>query len=100
MKKFSLPALLLLFLLPFSTRAQWVSIPDNNFAAWIHDYVDSSAINGNLLDTTNATVLSVQDITINGDASVYDITGLQYFKSLQNFVCLGYGGGYNGLSTI
>ena len=63
-------------------KAQWVPV-NSTFAAYIKLYVDSTAVNGNLLDTTNHTVVNLQNMTIY-DYSIADITGIQYFDALQN----------------
>ena len=88
MKKL-LPCLLLvmLFCNPGKVNAQWVTIP-TAFANYIKTYVTPAAISGSQLDTTNATVLGVANMTIT-DNSVTDITGIQYFKGLLNLVVYG-----------
>ncbi|MDB5281335.1 MAG: disease resistance protein TAO1-like, partial [Bacteroidota bacterium] len=68
-----------------NVRGQWVTIP-TPFANYIAAYVDPAAISGSQLDTTNNNVLTLQNWTINNYTGLNDITGIQYFKGLQNLV--------------
>jgi uncharacterized repeat protein (TIGR01451 family) len=71
--------------LNFSGTAQYVTIP-TAFASFIRTYVSATAINGSQLDTTNTVILTTVDMTVNGNTGVTDITGIKYFKGLQNLV--------------
>ena len=86
-----LPAIVFLF----STKAdaQWVTI-SSGFAQFISQYVSAAAINGTLLDTSNTVIDSATvNMTIADGSGISDITGIQYFKALQNVVM------YNGVIT-
>ncbi len=70
-------------------RAQYVPIPDAGFGTWLSNHGYSSALTGNSaagwqLDTTNSLVLSATDLQQSGDTTYTNITGVQYFKNLQN----------------
>ena len=66
--------------------AQTVTIPDANFAAYLHSIVPS-AINGNQLDTSSIVVKTYPDIIITTNLNISDLTGVQYFSSLQQLEC-------------
>jgi uncharacterized repeat protein (TIGR01451 family) len=68
-------------LLSISARAQFVPITDANFVSWLNANGFSSALSGNLLDTTNALIRNQQNLTITY-SSIQNLNGLQYFKSL------------------
>ncbi len=70
-------------------QAQFISIPDTKFAAWLNKYIPA-AMNGNQMDTTHADVLTRKSIEVEND-SIYDLTGIQYFSSLRSLDC---GNGY------
>ena len=69
--------------------AQYVTIPDAKFSAYLHKVVPSAMV-GNKMDTTNTAVLSLGFIRVEG-MGIKDITGAQYFKSLITLDC---GNGY------
>jgi uncharacterized repeat protein (TIGR01451 family) len=78
--------LLLLVLLQCLThiKAQYVTIPDANFATWLQANVPS-AMNGNQMDTTSLAVTTLTTIDlmyINPSPVILNYTGLQYFKGL------------------
>ncbi len=84
-----LSILCLLLLATGILRAQYVPIPDVGFGNWLSAHGYSSALSGNStsgwqLDTTNTLVLTATDLQQSGDTTYADITGVQYFKSLQN----------------
>jgi len=63
------------------TRAQYITIPDANFATWLHTHGYDSCMVGNQLDTNcsrsfeyNATTLNLSHLNIS------DLTGLQYIS--------------------
>ena len=82
MKKLLLIALLFCI---NQTKAQFVTIPDANFAAYL-DSIIPSAMNGNQMDTTNSAVTSYTAINVEND-SIGDLTGVQYFDSLKTLDC-------------
>lgn len=87
MKKFYL-SLIFIFLLtlPFSkANAQWVTIPDANFAAYLQLNFPS-CMNGNLMDTTCSGVVNAIIVGCNG-MSIQDIDGIQYFDNLVELQC-------------
>ncbi len=74
--------LLLVLLLLFSAKlqAQFVFVPDSNFRDYIKQYIDSNAIVGNNLDTSNTRIISIKNLNI--DNNIHDLNGIQYFDSL------------------
>jgi uncharacterized repeat protein (TIGR01451 family) len=90
MKKLLLLALLFCFT---KTKAQYVTIPDAKFAAYLHSVIPA-AMNGNQMDTTNPAVIMMTNINVEND-SIGDLTGVQYFPGLQNLDC---GNGSNALN--
>ncbi|HTA26621.1 MAG TPA: T9SS type A sorting domain-containing protein [Bacteroidia bacterium] len=84
MKKLCL-LLLVVFSLGNSSYAQYVTIPDANFAAYLNTVVPS-AMSGNQMDTTNASVLSLTRIYAE-NLGIHDLTGVQYFKGLITLDC-------------
>jgi hypothetical protein len=68
------------------TKAQFVTIPDANFAAFLQSIVPT-AMNGSQLDTSSHNVTSyTTSINITGK-NISDIYGIQYFTSLINLDC-------------
>src|ERR1043165_3300734 len=68
-------------------KAQYVTIPDNNFATWLQGNPTLSAcMNGNQLDTTCSAVLTKKTINCS-NKGIADLTGLQYFKNLDTLIC-------------
>ncbi len=67
----------------FYSRAQWVPIQPA-FADYIRFAISPAALNGNMLDTTSAAITSLQNFTTDNNTAVTDITGIQYFDSLQH----------------
>jgi len=82
MKKLILIALLFCIT---QAKAQYVTIPDVKFATWLQTNIPS-AMSGNQMDTTNATVTSYTAINVTND-SIGDLTGIQYFDSLKTLNC-------------
>lgn len=92
MKKFTL--ILFLVIAGFSSKAQsYVTIPDSNFVDWLTVNIPS-AMAGNQMDTSNPIVLTLTSMNVSSD-TIYDLTGIQYFTSLQNLNC-----SYNRLDTL
>lgn len=85
-KRFRVGLLFLFFIFSFSfSKAQWVTIPDANFVS-ILQALYPSCMNGNLLDTICASNSNVTSMIIPGQ-NLSDITGVQYFDSLQTLSC-------------
>jgi hypothetical protein len=73
------------------TRAQWVSIPDTNFGRWLNSSGFSQCLQGNStigwqMDTMCSYVRSAKIFTAHAQ-QIEDLTGIQYFDSLQQFGC-------------
>lgn len=90
MKKLStLIAILICFT---NLKAQYVTIPDPNFATWLQANVPS-AMNGNQMDTTSlaVTTRTIVDIHVMQQQNYYitNLTGIQYFSSLKFLNCNG-----------
>ncbi len=78
------------FLIVFTVtlcKGQWVSIPDTNFVSWLQSQYPS-CMNGNLMDTTCSSIVNDFTIYLMGD-TIADLTGIQYFDSLQFLHCQG-----------
>ncbi|HTA61688.1 MAG TPA: leucine-rich repeat domain-containing protein, partial [Bacteroidia bacterium] len=90
MKKLLLIALLFCF---SQTKAQFVTIPDANFVTYLQSVIPA-AMNGNQMDTTSASVTSLNSIVVGGD-SISNLTGLQYFDLLTSLDC-----SYNNLTNL
>ena len=67
------------------TKAQYVTIPDAKFVAWLQTNIPS-AMTGNQMDTTSTAVTSLTSINVEND-SIGDLTGVQYFDSLKTLDC-------------
>jgi uncharacterized repeat protein (TIGR01451 family) len=85
--------LILSFISPNFINAQFVNIPDANFATKLQQLFPS-CMNGNLMDTTcsgivNATSLSIVNLNLS------DLTGIQYFDNLNSLDC-----SYNYLPSL
>jgi uncharacterized repeat protein (TIGR01451 family) len=91
MKKFTI-LLAILFAINIA-KAQYVTIPDANFAAYL-DSLIPSAMNGNQMDTTNIEVTSLPEINV-CNKSIADLSGIQYFDFLMILNCT-----YNQLTTL
>jgi uncharacterized repeat protein (TIGR01451 family) len=77
---------LFLFILCIQTiKAQFVTIPDANFVAWLQANVPSAMI-GNQMDTTSLAVTSRTFVDV-GSQNIFNLNGIQYFKSLTNLWC-------------
>jgi hypothetical protein len=63
-------------------KAQYVLIPDSNFATWLNTHGYSSAMIGNTLDTTNALVLT-DTVMLCTNQNIKNIAGIKYFKNLR-----------------
>jgi len=67
------------------TKAQYVTILDTHFAAYLDSLVPA-AMNGNQMDTTSPALTTITTLSIMS-RSINDITGVQYFKSLRYLYC-------------
>ncbi|MEO8760725.1 MAG: T9SS type A sorting domain-containing protein [Bacteroidia bacterium] len=83
MKKLLL--ILICFLFVSKIKAQYVTIPDAKFAAYLQSIIPA-AMNGNQMDTTNTAVTTLTRIYVEND-SIGDLTGIQYFDSLKTLDC-------------
>ena len=79
----------LLFLLfaitQFNVSGQYVVIPDTNFLNKIF-LIAPSAVSGNMIDTTDAALISIQVLNLNG-SNIYDLSGIEYFDELRELRC-------------
>ncbi|MCW5908764.1 MAG: T9SS type A sorting domain-containing protein [Chitinophagales bacterium] len=83
--------LALYLLLNAYLKAQWVSIPDNNFATWLDTSGYSQCLHGNntvgwQLDTTCPAVVGATTINCS-NKNIHDLTGIQYFDNLTGLNC-------------
>lgn len=85
--------LLALTLCLTNLKAQFVTIPDANFATWLQANVPS-AMNGNQIDTTSFVVINRKTIDLSFQ-TIFDITGIQYFKTLRKLNC-----SFNGINDL
>ena len=82
--------LTLVILISLTTlKAQYVTIPDSNFAAWLQSNIPSAMI-GNQMDTISLAVTTRTNISVE-NIGIGDLTGVQYFDSLKVLDC---GNGY------
>ena len=85
---------LFLFILCIQTiKAQFVTIPDANFVAWLQGNVPS-AMTGNQMDTTSLAVTNRKYIKLH-NLNIADLTGIKYFTSLDTLEC-----SHNPITTI
>jgi uncharacterized repeat protein (TIGR01451 family) len=63
-----------------------VVIPDANFAAWLTANIPAAMSGGNLMDTTHADVINRVRMDVENQG-IADLTGIQYFVSLQTLDC-------------
>lgn len=67
-------------------QAQYVTIPDPNFLAWLQTHGYSSCLNGSQLDTTCSTVTGAQYVNCS-NANISDLSGIKYFDNLKTLQC-------------
>ena len=82
--------LLLLFTLCLHfipTKAQYVTIPDANFVAWLTQNFPSCML-GNTMDTTCNEIITEDSVIVTG-LSISGITGVEYFDNLSYLKCNG-----------
>lgn len=75
-----------LLLSSFAAKAQYVTIPDANFVAWLNANGYSQCMNGNQMDTTCNAIVTAEVIYC-PNASISNITGIQYFDALRALTC-------------
>ncbi|HMG82686.1 MAG TPA: T9SS type A sorting domain-containing protein [Ferruginibacter sp.] len=85
MKKL-LPLLIILVFISNFVTAQYVSIPDNNFRAFLQTKYPSSFNGANMLDTTSSAIVNETTLEVGG-LRIVDFTGIQYFTSLTYLDC-------------
>ncbi len=85
--------LFILLLCLKNSKAQYVTIPNANFVAWLQANVPA-AMSGNQMDTTKLAVTTRTNINV-CNAGINDLSGVQYFDSLQYLNC-----SFNQLSSI
>lgn len=71
----------------YAGKAQYVTLPDTVFAAWLQNNGFASCINGRQLDTTCAAVVNATGLYIWDNSSLRNLTGIQYFKNLDTLSC-------------
>jgi uncharacterized repeat protein (TIGR01451 family) len=84
MKK-NLLIITILLALFMPTKAQWVTIPDANFATKLTQLFPS-CMNGNLMDTTCSQIINATTVNLY-NLNIYDLTGIVYFDNLINLSC-------------
>lgn len=78
-------ALLLMLCLATSLPAQWITIPDANFATWLQTNYPA-CMSGNQMDTTCTALVTANLVNVE-NKSIADLTGIQYFDSLKLLNC-------------
>ena len=66
-------------------KAQWVTIPDANFVAWLQTNYPS-CMNGNQMNTSCAAITSATWIDC-GSQNITDLSGIENFSSLVYLFC-------------
>jgi uncharacterized repeat protein (TIGR01451 family) len=85
MKKFLLFAFILFCLQFLPAKAQWVTIPDPNFATKLTQLFPS-CMNGNLMDTTCSDIVNATSLMV-GYLNIANLSGVEYFDNLTNLSC-------------
>jgi uncharacterized repeat protein (TIGR01451 family) len=87
--------LLLILLLAFnlSSKAQFVNIPDANFATWLATNYPT-CMSGSLMDTTCGAIISA-DKVVCANQQINNLSGIQYFDGLDTLYC-----GANNLTSL
>ncbi len=91
MKKYLLA--ILFFAFAFTTKAQWVPIPDTVFAqilltdSWMPPCIQGNGTTGYLLDTTCNQVLHKGNVYCPQSSGVKSLECLQYFKAITDLSC-------------
>lgn len=70
-------------------KAQWVTIPDSAFAAYLNNWFQfSPCMNGNQMDTTCPGIVSAPSMDC-FELGIHSLEGIQYFDSLNSLRCWG-----------
>jgi len=69
-----------------NAKAQFVTIPDANFATWLNTYYPS-CMNGNQMDTTCSGIVN-EDTVIVYNLNIQDLSGIQWFDNLKLLWCM------------
>ena len=93
MKKLLLSFLILFCLQLAPANAQWVTIPDANFATKLQQLFPS-CMNGNQMDTTCTDILSATNLSLNS-LGISNLSGIEHFDNLYSLVC-----NYNNLTVL
>ena len=83
MKKYLLSIFCALILI--KVDGQYVVIPDTNFLNKIFT-VAPSAVSGNMIDTTDFNLISIENLVLNG-SNISDLSGIEYFDGLTHLSC-------------
>lgn len=92
--KTRLLAFVLIFCASFTTNAQYVTIPDQNFVDWLITYGYGNCMSGNQMDTTCNEVIYETGINL-ATVGVNDVYGIQFFDDLTYLNC-----NYNNLTYL
>jgi uncharacterized repeat protein (TIGR01451 family) len=84
--KTRLLSLFVLLSITFVGKAQYVTIPDTAFVAWLNLNGYSTCLNANQMDTTCSAIVNAWNVTIN-NTNIIDLEGIQYFDNLFEFTC-------------
>ncbi len=85
MKKFLLFAFILFCLQFLPAKAQWVTIPDANFATKLQQLYPT-CMNGNQMDTTCSDIVNATSLMV-GYLNITNLSGVEYFDNLTNLSC-------------
>lgn len=78
--------LVFIFSLQIGKTQTYVTIPDANFVAWLQANAPS-AMNGNQMDITSLAITGKTKVILQS-LNISDLTGIQYFNSLDTFICM------------
>ena len=84
--KFKIILTAIIFSFSLGAKAQYVTIPDANFANYLGTVLSSPAIIGNQLDTTHSQVINLNGIYCD-NKNISSLDGIQYFDSLDTLFC-------------
>ena len=69
-----------------NVNAQYVTIPDPNFVAWLNANGYAGCMNGNMMDTTCGAVVNATSVDCS-TIGISDLSGIQYFDNLDTLLC-------------
>lgn len=84
--KFNITLAAILISFSIGAYAQFVTIPDANFANYLGTILSAPAINGNQLDTTHTQVVNLNGIYCT-NKNISSLDGIQYFDNLDTLFC-------------